>query len=803
MLECKSIELYHPGALIWFLLLLHVAVCLVIPVLGRRLGRNVLFVAALPMAVTAIWSAILLGSSEVVTASFEWVPGLDLAAEFRVDAVGALLSTLVSGIGALVCVYAAGYFAPTAAGMGKFAATLLAFSTAMVGIVWAESVWTLFVFWELTSITSFLLVGFKNTDAVARTAARRALVITAGGGLTLLAGFVLFVDAAGTARLSEIGPVTGATATAAGVLILIAAATKSAQVPFHVWLPGAMAAPTPVSAYLHSATMVKAGVILVAVIAPAFADNDTWRILGLTFGLATMVWGAVGALRHVDAKLILAWGTVSQLGLLIALLTLGSSKGTFAAMSILVAHAVFKAALFMVVGEVDVRAGTRNINELNGLRSSMPITFAVAVISGASMAGIPPLLGFPAKEAAIEAALGLSGSELLLIGGLIIGGSVLTVAYTTRLLIGMFGSGPDPDAPLDVAPRRLAMTTPAVVLAAGSVLGYVALGWVTDIVRRASVTLDPGAEVYSLFRWPGLTDAFITSVIVVALGLALGALLARRHVDAGPAATGAAIVDSTVDGTVRLARHTAARVQHGSLPLYLATTVVVLVTAAAPFVVDIDVDALVWWDNAGEAAVIVLILAAAIAATVVRSRLGAALVLGGAGFSVAGLFVARGAPDLVLTQLLVETVIVVGFVVGLGRLSNRFPKATRPWLAGRIVVSLLMGAAVAVALAAGASNPTGEAPVQELSETAVTDGGGNNVVNVILTDTRALDTLGEIVVLIVVAVGILTLTTARARTVRPNTHLNDVAADGTVATLDPAAVASAEPAGDADQEERS
>ncbi len=795
MLECKSIELYHPGALIWFVLLLHLIVCLVIPIVAPRLGRNVLLLAGLPMAVSAIWSATLLGSSEVVTAGFEWVPGLDLGFEFRVDALGAVLSTIVSGIGALVCVYASGYFSPKAAGMGKFAATLLAFSTAMLGLVWAESVWTLFVFWELTSITSFLLVGFKNTDAVARTAARRALVITAGGGLTLLAGLVLFVDAAGTARLSEIGPVTGSTATAAGVLILIAAATKSAQVPFHVWLPGAMAAPTPVSAYLHSATMVKAGVILVAVIAPAFAENDTWRIVGLAFGLTTMVWGAIGALRHVDAKLILAWGTVSQLGLLIALLTLGSSKGTFAALSILVAHAVFKAALFMVVGEVDVRAGTRNINDLKGLRSSMPVTFVVAVISGASMAGIPPLLGFPAKEAAIEAALGLSGSELWLLGGLIIGGSVLTVAYTTRLLIGMFGAPADPAAPLEVAPRRLAMTSPEVLLAAGSVLGYVALGWVTDIVRRASVTLDPGAEVYTLYRWPGLTDAFITSVIVVALGLVLGAALARRHVESGPAATGAAAVDDLVDGTVRVARRVASRVQHGSLPLYLATTVVVLATAAAPFVVDIDTDALVWWDNPGEAAVIVLVLAAAISATVVRSRLGAALVLGAVGFAVAGLFVARGAPDLVLTQLLVETVIVVGFVVGLGRLSNRFPAATRPWLVGRIAVSLLMGVAVAVALAAGASNPAGEAPVSELSETAVDVGGGNNVVNVILTDTRALDTLGEIVVLIVVAVGILTLTTARARTARPTTPLNDVAADGTVATLDPAAVSS----GDSDR----
>ncbi len=760
--------------MIWSLLALHVVVVVVISVIGARLGRNALWLAAVPMAVTAMWSATRLGSDDVVTAGFEWVPGLDLALEFRVDAMGSLLSVLVSGIGALVCVYAVGYFSAGAASMGRFAATLLAFSTAMVGLVWADSVWTVFIFWELTSITSFLLVGFKHADPVARIAARRALVITAGGGLSLLAGFVLFVDATGTSRLSEITPVTGSTATAAAILILLAAATKSAQFPFHVWLPGAMAAPTPVSAYLHSATMVKAGVILVAVVAPAFQDTEVWKPLGLSFGLATMLWGAVGALRHVDAKLILAWGTVSQLGLLIALLALGTPKATFAAISILVAHAVFKAALFMVVGEVDVRTGTRNINELSGLRRSMPITFVVAVISGASMAGIPPLLGFPTKEAAIEAALGLSGNEFLIVGGLIMFGSVLTVAYTTRLLIGMFAAG-DPMTGREVASRRPAMSAPEVILAAGSVLGFIALGWVTGVVRPAAVTVSPDAEVYSLLRWPGLTEAFVTSMVIVSFGVLIGALLARRHVASGPVARGAANADWTIDGIGRLARQVAGRVQHGSLPLYLATTVTVVCVAAVPFVGEIDTDTLYWWDNRAEAVLVLMIVAVAVAATMVTSRLGAALVLGAVGFSIAGLFVARGAPDLVLTQLLVETVVVVGFVVGLGRLATKFPTPTRLWTAGRVVIAGAMAIAVAVALAGSAANPVGEAPVRELAVTAQTEGGGKNVVNVILTDTRALDTFGEIIVLMVVAVGILTLSTKRRRT-RPETRTDTPAA---------------------------
>ena len=748
--------------MIWFLLALHAAVVVIVASIGAHVGRRVLWLAAIPMAATALWSITRLTSSSTVTATLDWVPGLGVNLEFRVDAMGSLLSVLVSGIGALVCVYAVGYFSAGAANMGRFAATLLAFSAAMVGLVWADSVWTLFIFWELTSITSFLLVGFKHTDPVARTAARRALVITAGGGLSLLAGFVFFVDAAGTARLSEITPITGSTATAAAILILVAAATKSAQFPFHVWLPGAMAAPTPVSAYLHSATMVKAGVILVAVIAPAFQDTGVWKPLGLAFGLTTMVWGAVGALRHVDAKLILAWGTVSQLGLLIALLAIGTPKATFAAISILVAHAVFKAALFMVVGEVDVRAGTRNINDLSGLRRSMPVTFVVAVVSGASMAGVPPLLGFPAKESAIEATLGLDGTEFLLVGGLIIAGSALTVAYTVRLLVGMFASSA-PMIDREVAPRRLAMTSPEMILAGASFVGFVALGWVSDVVRSAVVTVAPKAEVYSLLRWPGLTDAFLISVGVVAVGVVFGALLARRRAVSGPVARGAANVDWSIDGVGRLARQVAARVQHGSLPLYLATMLLVVCVAAVPFVGAIDTATLYWWDNRAEAVLVLMIVATSVAATTVSSRLGAALVLGGVGFSVAGLFVAHGAPDLVLTQLLVETVIVVGFVVGLGRLATRFPTPTRLWFVGRIVLSAAAAAAVGLALAGGAGSQVGEAPIRDLAETAQTDGGGKNVVNVVLTDTRALDTLGEVIVLMVVSVGILTLSMRRRR----------------------------------------
>ncbi len=741
--------------MIWALLSLHAAVVVLVAIAPARWGRAVFSVAAVPPALTFLWVVGVLGGETSPTAEVVWVQGLDLVIGFRVDHLSALMTLLVSGIGVLVFVYSAGYFAPGATGLSRFAATLLGFSTAMVGLVWAETVWTLFVFWELTSITSFLLVGFKNTEPSARLAARRALVITVAGGLCLLAGFVVLTDSGVSTRLSGLRPATGASATAAAVLVLVAAATKSAQVPFHMWLPGAMAAPTPVSAYLHSATMVKAGVLLTAVAAPALAEVPVWKPLGLTFGVASMIWGAVGALRQLDAKLILAWGTISQLGLMIALLSLGQAKATFAALALVLAHGVFKATLFMVVGEIDIRTGTRDISRLWGLRRSMPATFWATLISAASMAGVPLLLGFPAKEAAIEAVLKLEGTERLAVAGLVIMGSVLTVAYTTRLVLGMFSSGPEP-TPVG-APRR-PMTWVAGILAAASVMGYLALGAVTPIVRRAAVEIDPGAEAYSLLRWPGLTGAFVASVAIVALGAALGASLAARvGAWSAPRPLGARVVDVAIDGVAVVARKVTARVQHGSLPVYVATMAATAALAATPFVTSLDVDAIYRWDSPLQAVLGALTVAAAAAAARVGSRLGAALGLGAVGFGVAGLFATQGAPDLALTQLLVETVVVVGFVAGLGALSRRFPPSARVWRGTRLVVATLIGTTVAVGLAATASSPTGRPPLEALSDAAVAEGGGNNVVNVILTDTRALDTLGEVVVLMVITVGILAL----------------------------------------------
>ncbi|MGI9615170.1 MAG: hydrogen gas-evolving membrane-bound hydrogenase subunit E [Acidimicrobiales bacterium] len=744
--------------MVWWLMGAHLVGVAAAGLAGRRSMRAGLLVAAIAPAVTTIWAlALMIDGSQPTTHELVWVDGLGLTIRFRTDALALLMTLLVSGIGTLVFTYAVGYFSPGASGGSRFPPSLLAFSASMLGLVWADSIWTLFIFWEFTSITSFMLIGFKHTDESVRTAARRALMITGAGGLALLAGLILLENEGGTTGLTDLQPVTGATAGVAAALILVGAATKSAQFPFHVWLPGAMAAPTPVSAYLHSATMVKAGVLLVAVVGPAFADVTAWKVLGFGFGATSMVWGAIGALRHRDAKLILAWGTVSQLGLLITLFSLGEAKAVFAGVALVFSHAIFKAALFLVVGEIDVRTGTRDITELGGLARTMPIAFGVALVAGLSMAGAPPTLGFMAKEAAVEAVLGLSGLERAIAVGAVVGGAVLTVAYTVRFLIVVFGPGPA----TVVRPRRASMTVPAATLAAVTVLGYFMVGVVNDVVTPAATELNAKADVYSLIPWPGLTTAFVVSAAVLAVGGAFGYALARGDTPRVPAPIGAEQADRAIDGVLAFSPRITASLQHGSLPVYLATLGSAALIATVPFFTFDTFDHLYLWDDPIQAAMAATIVTSAVVGAFIGTRLGAALTLGAVGIGISGLFAVQGAPDLALTQLLVETVVVVGFVLGLGHLSREFPASNGTWRGVRLSIAAIGAIAVPVALAASAGAPTGQVPLPELVDGAVTDGGGKNLVNVVLTDLRALDTLGEVVVLATVAIGIVALARLR------------------------------------------
>jgi multicomponent Na+:H+ antiporter subunit A len=385
------------------------------------------------------------------------------------------------------------------------------------------------------------------------------------------------------------------------------------------------------------------------------------------------------------------------------------------------------------------------------------VAFAVAVAASLSMAGVPPLLGFAAKEAAVEAVLKLSGFEQFMAAVGIFGGSVLTVAYTLRFLLLTFSTGPA----MPVKPRKWSMSAPSVILAG---LGLILFFWIeasNHVVTPAAVQLNQAAAEFALLRWPGLKTAFFISAAIVAAGALLGGLIAGRPSNA-PEPLGATVVDSLLDRTLSGAVYVTARVQHGSLPVYLATMALVAAIAGSVLAVDFDADSLVLWDTPLQGFLALVIIGVSLGGAVVGSRLGAALTLGAVGLSMSGLFVLHGAPDLALTQLLVETIVVVGFVLGLGHLTRNFPPVDGAWRAMRIAVAGLGGTVVVLALAAASSSPTGTAPLPDLQRAAVEEGGGNNIVNVVLTDVRGLDTLGEVVVLATVALGILALANLRS-----------------------------------------
>jgi multicomponent Na+:H+ antiporter subunit A len=709
-----------------------------------------------------------------VTERRSWAAELGLTLDLRLDAFSLLMVLLISGIGLLICWYARSYFTDEPH-LGRLAGLLTAFAGAMLGVVLADNLLLLYVCWELTSVTSYLLIGFDDRDPAARKAALHAILVTGAGGLAMLAGFVLLAQAAGTWSLSSIlaDPPSGATTGPALVLVLLGAVTKSAQVPFHSWLPGAMAAPTPVSAYLHSATMVKAGVYLIARFAPAFALVwGPWRPLVIGIGVATMLAGGWSALRQHDLKLLLAHGTVSQLGFMTALVGAGVPELTLAGAAVILAHGLFKAALFMTVGIVDHAAHSRDLRVVRGLGRRLPVVAAVAVVAAASMAGVPPLVGFVAKEAAFEGFLhaDLGAGGIVALAG-IVAGSVLTVAYGARFAWGAFFRR-DADAATETAATTAAVHRPsAAFVAPAAVLTGLTLGLglapslTTELVGPAAVALDPTLQPPHLELWHGFTTALVLSVAALAGGAALfagrGALEAVQRRRLLPPAERGVVV--AIDGLNAVASRSTAVLQNGSLPVYLG--VILLTVLAVPGTALATSAALPSDLQLAESPLQLAVAgAAAVAAVAVartRRRFTAVLCLGGVGYAVAVLFILQGAPDLALTQLLIETLALVIFVLVLRRLPERFTGRTlRPGRAVRLLIAGGVGTFVAafalVAATARTADPVSGAHI----ERALPDAGGRNVVNVILVDFRGFDTMGEITVLVVAALGIAALVRA-------------------------------------------
>jgi len=744
---------------------------------GRRRPRSAVIVSAGALAAAFGWLAAQVGtitSGGVVVEHLTWVPHLGVSLDLRLDGLALIMGMVVTGAGALITLYSGAYFKwgpPTA----RFVGYLTAFAASMLGIVVSDNLYGLFVFWELTTITSYLLIGFEDEKGSARAAALQALLVTGVGGLAMLGGLVLLAQQAGTSSLAALlaDPPGGTVTTVALLLVLAGAFTKSAQVPFHFWLPGAMAAPTPASAYLHSATMVKAGVFLLARISPAFHTIPFWTPLVVGIGLTTMILGAWRALRQHDLKLLLAYGTVSQLGLLTALFGMGTPAAVYAGVAMLLAHALFKAPLFLVVGAIDKQTHCRDIRLLDGLARRMPGALAVALAAGLSMAGVLPLFGFVAKEAAFEALLARSPWLLALVAA----SSALTVAYTARALWGAFGRKPV-SAQADLVGAKaggtpLFLLLPAALPAALGLAFGLLPGLAAPLLEATVGTAGAGA----LKLWPGLKPALGVSAATLLAGLLLFARrdaverlqrAGHRRLLAKWAPTGEGIYRRALAGLNRSADRVTAVVQSGSLPVYLG--IILLTVILLPGSALVLGTALPRVDFGGHWAQFLtggVVAAAALAILRVRRRMAAVVLLGAVGYGMAGLFIVYGAPDLALTQLLIETLGIVIFALVLFRLPPYFREAR--WRLGR---ALRLGVSAAVGLfVTGAALAVGTAsrppPVSAyFNENALSAGGGRNVVNVILTDFRALDTLGEITVVATAAIGIAGLVTGAVRSRR-------------------------------------
>lgn len=729
----------------------------------RRIGRAAFLVAALGPVATVAW--VVADGREVLDGSpvvevLEWVPSLELVLDFKVDAYALLFLGVVGVAGSAIFLYSYRYFGPSPK-VATFAGTMTLFAGAMVGLVASDHLLSVFFFWELTTITSYLLIGYDDEKAQARSSALHAALVTGAGGLAMLGGLVLLGSATGTYHLSEIvasPPEATSLIGLAWVLVLLGAATKSAQFPFHAWLPGAMAAPTPASAFLHSATMVKAGIFLVGRLAPAAeASTSWWQGTVLAMGFATMVIGGWRALQQTDLKLMLAHGTVSQLGFLFLLIGAGSPELLFGGLALLLAHAMFKASLFMVVGAIDHEAGTRDLRRLSGLLRSMPAVAAAGILAAASMAAIPFTFGFAAKEAAFDSLLHL---DVWLIAAAALA-SVLTVAYTGRFLLGAFGPHHPDHEPAGTdahTPRTALLWAPLSLALGGLVLGFFP-GVLYPLVKDAAEVVY-GEASGKLVAWPGLVPALAWSFG----SLALGALLLWRRPLLDAAISGVSRVSGRLpsgEGTFRrfvagllsFSDRTSSLIQNGSLPFYLAliaaTAVVVPSTAFIGGGPTIDLPEV---GTPLELLLGVVVVVAAVTLLTVRRRFAAVLLVGAVGYGVAGLYGLLGGPDLSLTQLLVETLAVSLFAFVFRYLPADFTVPRSPRVP-KIVVSVAVAAFVFV----GGLITSSVQPEQPVSDTYLAESypeaQGGNVVNVILVDFRGFDTLGEITVLVAATLG--------------------------------------------------
>lgn len=738
----------------------------------------------------------IVSNGDVVQHTVEWIPSLGINFTAYVDGLGLLFALLITGIGTLVVLYSIYYLSKGKEALNSFYVYLLMFMGAMLGVVLSDNLLVLYVFWELTSLASFLLIAYWYQREKSRYGALKSMLITVFGGFAMFAGFILLYLMTGTYSIREIIAQVGVISThelflPAMLLILLGAFTKSAQFPFHIWLPDAMEAPTPVSAYLHSATMVKAGIYLVARLSPIFAGQAEWFWLVSGFGIVTLFWGSFSAVKQTDLKAILAFSTISQLGLIMSLLGLGSAAvhfsyskesavyttATLAAIFHLINHATFKGSLFMVVGIVDHETGTRDIRKLGGLMSLMPITFTLAIIGTFSMAGLPPFNGFLSKELFFTGVLNASKLDLfnmqtwgMLFPVLAWVASVFTFIYSMVLVFKTFTGKHQPEK-LDKKPHEapLGMLIPPIILASLVVIFGIfpnLLSYTLIEPAMASILpslLAPDQQFYvNIYHWHGVTTELLMTFGVVALGTILYLSLAKWSGIYNWFPKKLALNHFYDQGLVSMERISNAITRFHMTGfirdylVYIFAFLIILIGgglfALNAFSFDASQTSPI---GIYEVIMALIMVAAAIAVPFFESRLSAILSVGVVGFMLALFFVVFRAPDLALTQLIVETVSVALFLLCFYHLPKLKKEMGRiPFKATNFIISVGVGVVMMLVAFSATANRL-FVPISEyFLEASYKEAGGKNVVNVILVDFRGFDTMWEILVLGVASLGV-------------------------------------------------
>ncbi len=745
-----------------------------VPLLLQRFGRRfaTLGTVALMAACLGLLSSLIapVMRGEVLVVSYPWLPDWGLMFSFRLDGLGLLFSLLIVGIGLLVALYAH-YYLPKSDPLGRFYSLLLLFMAAMLGIVLSENLLLLVFFWEITSLVSFLLVSYNHSQYESRLAARIALAVTGGGGLALFAGMLLLGHIAGSYEISAVlsqgvhirshalYPVTL-------ILILLGVFTKSAQFPFHFWLPQAMTAPTPVSAYLHSATMVKAGVFLLARLYPALADTNLWFWLVSGTGAITLLYAAYMAFYRYDFKGLLAYSTISHLGLITLLFGLSTTLSVVAAVFHIINHAIFKASLFMAAGIVDHECGTRDMRRVNGLFKFMPITATLAIVAAGSMAGVPLLNGFLSKEMFFAETVGHPVFERMswLLPAFATLAGILAVAYSTRFIHDVFFNGEPVNLPRKPHEPPRWMRAPVEVLVLLCLLVGIFPQWSVAplLTIAAGAVLQQPLPEFKLAIWHGFNAPFIMSMVAMAGGVGLYTMRRPLYIlyNRLPSIHAGIVFERFHNGLVIFSVWLLAWLDTRSLQRYLSLLIsfALIYGGWAWFSAPVSQAVAVTQPFDLAALVAMLILApAALGAVLVhwRQRLTAIVFTSVVGLIVSLIFVRFSAPDLALTQLSVEVVTIVLMLLALYYLPPGSPhpespeEESLPRLLRDVFLAVAGGAGLGAVAYVMLTTPFDTISGFYLAQ-SLPGGGGRNAVNVILVDFRGFDTLGEITVLAMV-----------------------------------------------------